>query len=84
LWWRPEANLEIKKSLLNAFEVIKKGWRCRKLEKQQNSKSAIRRIKNKKTCLKLRKSSKPEVDWLGLDDSLKGLNDNWVRLGLFL
>jgi ribosome-associated protein len=29
------ANLEIKKSLLNVLEVIK-GWRCRKLEKQQN------------------------------------------------
>jgi ribosome-associated protein len=45
------------------LEVIKKGWRCRKLEKQQNPKSAIRkRIKNKKMSQIKKNRRKPNLD----------------------
>jgi hypothetical protein len=61
---KTEANLEIKKSLLNVFwKSLKKGWRCRKLEKQQNSKSAIRKEKNKKNVSQIKKNRrKPNLD----------------------
>jgi ribosome-associated protein len=60
---KTEANLEIKKSLLNFLEVIKKGLRCRKLEKQKIPKSAIRkRIKNKKNVSQKKNRRKPNLD----------------------